>query len=142
MPSTAVRLLLSLSEDGGESWTVHVPPAPLIDLVIDPEAPDRLVASTERGLSISTDAGESWRPLSEVAGLLAWPAADAISLIDGGGRVQEAADPEASWRTIGKIPSQPTALTAIDNRRLYAALTDATVLRSNNRGASWKRLGR
>jgi photosystem II stability/assembly factor-like uncharacterized protein len=137
----ALNNLLSLSQDGGETWTVHAPPAPLIDLAVDPEDPERLVASSERGLSISTDAGGSWRPLAEEVGMLAWPAPDAIFLIDGAGRVQRTADPEASWRTIGKIGGQPAALLAIDDRRLYAALADASVLRSNDGGASWAKLG-
>lgn len=75
-------------------------------------------------------------------GLLAWPTPDAIFLIDGAGRVQRAADPEASWRTIGKFGGQPAALTAIDDRRLYAALVDASVLRSTDGGAAWEKLGR
>lgn len=132
--------LLLLSEDGGQTWRTSAPPAPLIDLAVDPEDPERLVASTERGLWISTDAGGSWRPVSEAVGLLAWPAPDAIFLIDGAGKVHRAADPEASWRTIGKIGSQPAALTAVDDHRLYAALVDASVLRSNDGGASWEKL--
>lgn len=138
----ALNNLLSLSEDGGESWIVHAPPAPLIDLAVDPEDPERLVASSERGLSISTDAGGSWRPLSREVGLLAWPSAGAIFLIDGAGKVQRAADPEVDWEPLGTIGDRPAALTAIDGRRLYAALLDATVLRSNDGGASWEKLGR
>jgi hypothetical protein len=137
----ALNNLLSLSEDGGETWTAHVPPAPLIDLAVDPEDPERLVVSSERGLSISTDAGGSWRPLAEEVGLLAWPVPHAIFLIDGAGRVQRAADPEAGWRTIGEIGGQPAALMAVDARRIYAALADARVLRSSDGGASWAKLG-
>jgi photosystem II stability/assembly factor-like uncharacterized protein len=51
------------SEDGGDSWT----PTPLrmgwhevVDLAIDPLAPDTVYAGTEGGLYRSTDGGASW----------------------------------------------------------------------------------
>jgi photosystem II stability/assembly factor-like uncharacterized protein len=117
---------------------VDAPPAPLIDLAVDPQDPDRLIAATEQGLSTSTDAGGSWQPLSREIGLLAWPAPDTILLIDGAGKVKRASDPEAGWQPLGMIPGPPAALTAIDDRRLYAALADATILSSNDGGVSWK----
>lgn len=51
---------LMLSDDGGESRQRRQPPAPAIDLAIDPRDPERLVVSTEAGLALSDDGGRSW----------------------------------------------------------------------------------
>jgi hypothetical protein len=51
----------------------------MFDLSIDPRDADRIVASTDRGVFSSADAGKTWRPLrDDIAGLLAWPAPDAL----------------------------------------------------------------
>lgn len=137
----ALNNLLSVSEDGGKTRKVSAPPAPLIDLAVDPEDPERLLASSERGLSISTDSGKTWRPIDRQIGLLAWPTAGTVFLIDAGGSVQRADDPEAGWQPLGKIGGQPAALTAVDDRDLYAALADATLVRSTDGGVSWEKFG-
>jgi hypothetical protein len=72
---------LLVSNDGGRSWQERTPPEPLISLAIDPDDPDSVVASGERGTYSSSDAGHGWRPLTDHTGLLAWPRADALFLV-------------------------------------------------------------
>jgi hypothetical protein len=128
---------LMVSSDGGRRWTQRVPPAAMFHLAIDPRDRDRIVASTERGVFSSTDAGDSWRPLrDDTAGLLAWPAPDRLYLVDGQGQVQRSRDGGRRWRPVGSIGGQPAAFLAHESE-LYAALADNTVKRSTDGGASW-----
>jgi photosystem II stability/assembly factor-like uncharacterized protein len=128
---------LMVSSDGGRHWTEQRPPAAMFDLAIDPRDPDHIVASTERGVLASADAGKSWRPLrQDTAGLLAWPAADRLYLVDGQGQVAHSADGGRRWRPDGDIGGQPVAFIA-DDTALYVALADTTVKRSADGGAHW-----
>ena len=93
---------------------------------------------TERGLIASTDAGRSWRALGGGVGLLAWPAADRLLLVDGAGGFHVSQDQGKRWRPVGDIGGQPTALLAQTTNELYVALHDGTVKRSADGGESWE----
>jgi hypothetical protein len=128
---------LMISTDGGRKWARRSPPAAMYDLAIDPRDPDHIVASTERGVFSSADAGKSWRPRrDDTAGLLAWPAADRLYLVDGQGQVEHSADGGGEWKPTGSIGGQPVAFVAHESD-LYAALADSTVKRSSDGGATW-----
>lgn len=128
---------LMTSSDGGRRWTERDPPAPLFDLAIDPTDSKRIVASTERGIFTSQNAGGRWRPLrDEVAGLLAWPSARSLFLVDGQGGVARSADGGASFDPVGSIGGQPSAFVSHGND-LYAALGNGNVLASADGGSNW-----
>jgi hypothetical protein len=129
---------LMVSDDRGASWSERTPPAGVIDLAIDPRDSSRIVAATERGLAMSEDEGETWQPLAEEIGLLAWPERDRLYLIDAGGRVASSTEPGGEWTVVGRIGGQPVALIASGADRLYAALPDGTVKQSLDGGASWR----
>ncbi|MGH2953334.1 MAG: F510_1955 family glycosylhydrolase [Solirubrobacterales bacterium] len=128
---------LMLSDDGGESWTTRRPPAATIDLAVDPAGQERIVASTEGGLTLSEDDGRRWRQVRGDVGLLAWPEPDRLYLINATGEVQVSSNEGRTWRRVGNIGGQPGALIAEDAEELYAALGDGTVLGSTDGGASW-----
>jgi hypothetical protein len=128
---------LMVSRDRGHTWIERRPPAPVIDLVPDPERSSRLVAATERGLFQSDDAGASWLRLSKSVGLLAWPALDRLYAVDGRGRVFASSDAGREWRAVGDVGGQPAALLATSPRALFVALHDGTIKRSADGGASW-----
>lgn len=128
---------LMVSDDDGATWEEQTPPGPVIDLAVDPEDPNRIIAATERGLGISEDAGESWRPLASQVGLLTWPSSDELFLVDAVGQVLGSSDGE-DWRGLGQIGGQPAAFTAANGDELYAAKTDGTVMGSEDGGASWR----
>lgn len=133
----ATRARLLVSRDGGRSWQERTPPAPLIDLAIDPGDARRVVASTQGGLFASRDAGESWRPLTrEYAGLLAWTPA-ALVLVDGAGAVHRSVDGGRSFEAAGEIGGQPAALAAHGDD-LYAALHTNEVKLSTDVGQVWR----
>lgn len=128
---------LMVSADGGRTWQQRTPPAALFDLAIDPANSRRVVASTERGVFASPDAGKGWRPLlDDAAGLLAWPKAGNLYLIDGQGQVSRSSDAGKTFSPVGSIGAQPSAFVSHGDD-LYAALATGNVVRSTDGGASW-----
>ena len=127
---------LLVSADGGGKWTPRTPPAPLLDLAIDPRDPDRIVASGEAGLFSSANAGRSWRPLQTAqAGLLAW-SRQGLVLIDGAGDVHASRDAGRRFARGGSAGGQPVAVAA-DADELLVALPDNTVRLSRDGGRTW-----
>jgi len=127
------------SADGGKSWQQRTPPASVFDLAIAPDDADRVVAATERGLFSSTDTGRTWRPLrDDLAGLLAWPAADALYLVEGDGTVSRSDDGGREFRRAGSVGAQPEAFAAAGEQELYAAVHGGKVVTSADGGATWR----
>jgi photosystem II stability/assembly factor-like uncharacterized protein/predicted small secreted protein len=128
---------LMVSTDGGREWARRTPPAGMFDLAIDPTDVRRIVTSTEDGIFVSTDAGETWRPWrDDLAGLLAWSEPDSLFIIDGDGRVARSADAGKTFDPVGSIDGPPSAFVS-HGRQLYAALGDGNILRSTDGGANW-----
>jgi photosystem II stability/assembly factor-like uncharacterized protein len=123
------------STDGGRTWQARELPAPMFDLAIAPDDPERLVAATEDGLFTSTDAGRSWRPAGDSVGLLAWTPSGRLFVVDAQAQVLSGA-PGGRLSRQGTLPEPPVTFMAAEDA-LYAALADGTVLRSVDEGASW-----
>ena len=125
------------STDGGRTWEQRTPPGPVLDLAIDPRDGERIVASGERGLSVSRDGGEGWRPLQpDRVGLLAWTE-DRLVLVDATGDVHASDDDGRTFAKVGSVGAQPAALSAHEGQ-LLAALHDNTVHVSADGGRTWK----
>ncbi len=129
---------LLVSNDGGETWTERDPPEPLLSLAIHPEDPDHVVASGERGVLASRRAGARWSELGGDPGLLAWPAAGRLYLVDARGVAHVSDDAGESWGTAGEVGGEPAALDAGPAEDLYVALHDGTVKRSTDGGETWR----
>jgi len=128
---------LMVSTNSGRSWTERRPP-PVIDLAPNPANPTHVIASTERGLLVSRDSGERWSPLGDGVGLLAWPAPDALYLVDGVGDVLRSSDRGRRWTRVGQIGGQPAALIATTEQELYAAVHQGGIVRSRDGGRTWE----
>jgi hypothetical protein len=129
---------LLASEDGGRTWSSRPAPESLVDLAIDPADPERLVASGGAALYVSGDGGRSWSPVaSGISGHLAWPAAGRLYLATLDGDFLTATSPDGSWRPRAGLGDPVAALHAGDERRLFAALHDGTIMYSANGGATW-----
>lgn len=134
---------LMASADGGREWDEQRPPGPLVDLAIDPDGREHVVAAAVQtptgrdGLHESRDGGGSWQPLArDRVGLLAWESPDALFMIDGGGTVSRSGDGGRSFDERGQLGGQPAAFIA-DGKDLYAALPDGTVMASADGGRTW-----
>jgi len=126
--------VLFVSSDGGETWRREQPPGALLDLAIDPQDPDRIAATGERGLLLSKDAGKTWRPVSRLVGLLAWT--NVLTLVDAGGKVSRATADLASFRPVGSVGGEAAAF-ASSGEELLLALHDSSVVTSSDGGSTW-----
>jgi hypothetical protein len=124
-----------MQTDDGTRWSSRPAPAGLIDFVPDPEDRDRLLASTETGLA-RIEAGMRWQPVDGEVGLLAWPQERSLFVVDGAGGVHSSEDGGRNWGIAGEVGGQPSAMTS-SGGDLFVALTDGTIKRSSDRGASW-----
>jgi DNA-binding beta-propeller fold protein YncE len=125
------------SRDGGQTWAeLPEPPGTLVDVAIDPRNADRLIASTDSGLSASSDGGRRWRRLGAQIALVAWAAPERLFILDSEGQVAVSSDGGRSFRPTGHVPGEPAAFAAAGND-LYVALADNRIMRSGDGGASW-----
>lgn len=129
---------LLVSSDLGQSWTSRRPPAPLVDLAVNPEDFSQVLASTPLGLEWSQEAGKRWDTRAREAGLLAWPTGTRLYLLTGLGDLRVSADAGRTWRGVGRLDGEPTAFAAAGDRELYVALADGRVLWSSDGGVSWR----
>ncbi len=128
---------LLVSEDTGRTWSERTAPTSLLDIAVNPSNPRDLVASSQEGLFGSADGGRAWKLLNPTPGLLAWPRADRLYLLDAAGDLHVSELEGRTWRPGGSIGGEPAAFTANTPRELYAALHDGTIKRSVNGGQSW-----
>ena len=132
------RARLMVSGDGGQTWREHNPHASVLDVVLDPARPDRLVAATNEGLLVSADGGATWKRIGPKAGLLAWPTSNRLYLVEANGTVLLSADYGRSWRRVGALGAPPAAFFARADRDLYAALHVGRIVRSRDGGRTWR----
>ena len=124
-----------VSLDGGRSWKEREVPEPLISLALDPRDPERLLASGERALYLSENAGDRWLRIDGPAGLVAWN--DRVIVVENDGAVHSAENPNSRLRPVGDIDGQPAALETRPHGELYVALHDGTIKRSDDGGSEW-----
>jgi photosystem II stability/assembly factor-like uncharacterized protein len=130
--------IVFVSRDGGRSFETRAAPLALNDLELDPADPERLVATAETGVHLSTDGGDSWRPADPAAGArLAWPASDALFRTDLDGRVSLSSDGGLTWEDVGRVDGETQALAAAGENTLYAADIEGVVRESRDGGRSW-----
>lgn len=128
---------LMLSGDAGRTWTERSPPAPLVDLVVNPSDKSQLIASGERGLWESANDARDWKAASLESGLLAWPLPGRLYLVNAAGQVRISPDEGKRWTALGDIGGQPAALLAQSASELYVALHDGTIKQSKDAGRTW-----
>ena len=125
------------SADGGRRWVRRKTPEPLISLAIAPSTSRRIIASGERRVFRSDDAGRSWRVLDAPdSGLVAWNT-DGVFVVGNDGRVWRAKHDGRSWQEAGSVGEQPAAFDTGAPRELLVALHDGTIKRSTDAGNSW-----
>ncbi|HEV3379246.1 MAG TPA: hypothetical protein VG126_18375 [Thermoleophilaceae bacterium] len=136
----AVLGALIVSEDGGRSFVEHFTPRGLIiDFEVDPEDPAYILAATDDTVFRSEDEGESWRPLLQREGTrLAWPEPGRLVTASKDGTISVSEDGGETFDDIGRVDGEPYVIDAASGNELYMALSDATLLRSEDGGANWE----
>jgi photosystem II stability/assembly factor-like uncharacterized protein len=133
-----------VSRDAGKTWSVVGPlPARLIDLAASAKNADTLYATTEGGLSVSRDGGQSWEtvvdgtPVSlvEVAG-----DGSVYAFVLGRGLVRSA-EPDIYFKTIsddwGDRILLHLAVDPADKNRMFVASHQGDALASTDGGVNW-----
>ncbi|HEX6024085.1 MAG TPA: hypothetical protein VFZ00_18990 [Solirubrobacter sp.] len=129
---------LQVSRDGGASFESRTPPAPPIDVVIDPDDPERWAISTEQGTFVSSDGGGSWRPRDGTPNArLIWPRSDELYSIDPNGNVRVSPDGGESWEERGDVGGLPSAATSGPDDELLVAIVGGEIRRSED-GRRWR----
>lgn len=139
------------STDDGKTWDLHtgeVGHSFMGRILVDPEDPDRLIATDMRaGAAESTDGGRTWRALGGVGGAMwvTWDPRNTDHLIVSGmGQAAESPDGGGSWRPV-TVPQGASVIEMdpTDPAVLYAGAlegTDAMISVSRDGGASWTTL--
>ncbi|HSP52112.1 MAG TPA: hypothetical protein VLO00_04375 [Cryobacterium sp.] len=133
---------VSISDDDGATWSAGAAVA-LRDLAADPANPDRVFATTEDGLTLSEDAGRTFRPVSGAPKLYLIDVQDAAA---GGGIVgidpegvvwhQEAGD--GIWTRGGQTQGSPEALGFVGGSVPWLLAADRRgVVASDDFGLTW-----
>lgn len=115
--------------------------APIADFAVSPEDADTLVATTQEGLALTTDAGETF-DLVEGAPLMVfvgWADDGTLAGVTPEGVVYTSTDPTGRWAVRGSLAGQPEAFTIEAADEMYAA-ANATVLRSTDGGNTFTAL--
>ena len=126
------------SDDDGKSWQTRTAPMPLVALEVDPGDGRRWIASTERGIFLSADAGETWRQQDPTPNSrFVWGESGDLFRIDPGGQVKVSTDGGQNWQDRGSSGGEPQAIALADDGKLYVALLDGTVKRSDDDGETF-----
>ncbi|UOY00138.1 F510_1955 family glycosylhydrolase [Blastococcus sp. PRF04-17] len=130
-----------VSADGGQTWETRST-LDLRDLIVHPDDPAVLLATTERGLLRSEDGGRTWAapPEAPMIGLLGWAATPSLYGIAPDGIMHRSADGGLTWTEQGSLTGKPEAL-HVDHRdgveNIYVAVSPARILVSTDGGTSF-----
>lgn len=129
-----------VSADGGRTFQTRTPPAPPVDLAVDPRDSRQMAVTTEQGMFTSSDEGRSWRPRDPApGGQLAWTASGALYAADQRGDLRISADGGRRWTRRGSLGIGSTELVAPADGKLYASVAGGEVRFSTDGGKTWKR---
>ena len=115
-----------------------------MDVDLDPRDPRRIALTTADGLFVSRDAGATWRQRDVLTTetQLAWSETGALYRVDASGAVQVSEDDGERWRRAGDAGGAPTTVTVDAGGRLYVALPDAVIARSDDGGKTFEPVAR
>jgi photosystem II stability/assembly factor-like uncharacterized protein len=131
---------LAISSDDGRTFEQRpIPEGVSFDMAVDPSDPERVVVTNETAVLRSEDEGRTWRPVADAAtARVEWPARDTLLRADADGTISVSDDGADSFEEVGKVDGAPQQLLATDPRTVFAALEDATILRSRDGGRTWR----
>ncbi|MCY7366149.1 MAG: hypothetical protein LH469_12680, partial [Frankiaceae bacterium] len=110
----------------------------IADLAVSPDDPDTVIATTEQGLALSVDGGNTFSgvPNAPVMVLITWTDEGVIVGVDPQGAVHVSGDRGNSWQRRGTAGDQPAALTATAEV-VYIATADGRIVESTDGGRTF-----
>ena len=127
-----------VASNGGTEWSTGAADVAPVSLAVDPDDPDRVVATTEHGPMVSEDQGTTFRHL-ETAPLLvfvAWPEKDSLWGAGVDGAVYRSGDAGATWEQRGTVGAAPASFTAAADGAVAVA-TEGQILTSTDGGRTF-----
>jgi len=111
---------------------------PIADFAVSPTDADVLIATTQQGLTRSTDGGRTFEPVTSAPLMVfvGWGEDGTLAGVTPDGAVYTADDPAGEWTKRGSLGGQPEALTVQAAKQIYAA-TSASVLLSTDGGRTF-----
>jgi hypothetical protein len=127
-----------VSGDEGKTWETRAAPLPLVNMEVDPSNPSLWIGSSERGIYVSEDGGETWRQRDPTPNVrFAWAEDGTLYRIDPGGPVKVSTDGGNRWEDRGSTGGEPQAMTVAEDGTVYVALIDGTVKVSDDGGQTF-----
>jgi photosystem II stability/assembly factor-like uncharacterized protein len=128
------QLLVSTDK---QSWE-ELSRAEIADFAVSPVDADVLVATTEQGLTRSTNGGATFELVESapVMVFVSWADDGTLAGVTPDGVVYTAQDPADEWTEQARLDGQPEALTIASGTQIYAAANGA-VLASTDGGATF-----
>mgnify|MGYP003116743863 CR=1 FL=1 len=113
-----------------------------VDLAVDPDNDERLVAVTYEGAVVaSNDGGWSWEPLdAPLATSIEWPESGPLTLGGEDGVIHTTDQVGDGWTSAGDLGEEIESLLAADGT-LFAATEGGKISTSVDGGTTWVRLG-
>ncbi|WP_067819756.1 F510_1955 family glycosylhydrolase [Actinomadura kijaniata] len=123
------------SGDQGRTWVLGAR-LEAVDLAAGRDRPDRVYATTPQGVQVSDDGGTTFKTVVRT------PVLTHLDVTGGGlvgvdpeGRTYASRPDGSGWQARGRVPgAQVSAFTAVDDRRLLAAVDEGTLYESRNGG--------
>lgn len=106
--------------------------------VVSPVDPDRVVGVGRTGLQHSADGGRSWHQMAGTPQFtaMAWEQPTQVWGAAPDGAVWRSEDSGDTWRRLGTLPGEPTAL-AVHDGAVFAALDGDRIMTSTDGAATW-----
>lgn len=123
------------SDDAGATWSA-IAGVPAIDVAVDPQDPDGVMATTDDGVVVSGDGGRTWSAVggAPLVWLLAWTDGTVYGVGEDG-VVHASVDGGRTWTPRGSLPAAAMALAADGDR--VVAYVGGTVLESTDGGETF-----
>ncbi|MEU4365422.1 F510_1955 family glycosylhydrolase [Promicromonospora sp. NPDC023987] len=127
-----------LTSTDKQSWA-EISSAEIADFAVSPDDPDVLVATTQQGLTRSTDDGTTFEAVESapVMVFVSWADDGTLAGVTPDGVVYTAQEPAGEWTEQAALDGQPEALTIDSATQIYAA-ANGTVLASTDGGATFR----
>ena len=107
------------------------------------------LGTTNSGMLVSSDSGESWKPILASSGSVQAigldPTSTQILYVGLGGQINKSTDAGATWTVVytQAVPGYSITSVAVDPfnaRQIFAGVSNGVILKSDDSGTSWKAL--
>ncbi len=128
---------LMITNDYGRTWTSRQPPGQITDIAVDPDDPSHAFALTDKGLLVTHDQANSWRPGGADTQALVWAPGGPLYLGGADGTIQATSDEDRAPQTRGNLDTGIEHLTTGPTGTLWALGTDRSIRSSTDSGRHW-----